>query len=393
MIDINALRGQFKKLYGSEPSIYFAPGSVNIIGEHTDYNGGFVLPCAINFGICLAIAFNDDQRMRFQTNSFNYKADISLSELNKKQNGEWVNYPLGILDQFVKRGVSMTKGIDMLFDGDIPESVGLTSSASMEMVTAVALNDLFETKLDKLMLVKMSEQSEDRFVEIKRGIMGPFVVAFGEKNTALYLNCRTLDFELIPLNLKNHVFVVMNSNKRSNVVDSKYKERISECKQALEALRTIKPYNDLSELTPEEFDQVGKVIIDPILYRRARHVISENNRVKLAVSALQKSDFNTLGQLMNDSHESLRHDYQITGAELDTLVNAARKIRGVLGASMTGTGLGGCALVLVEKRYVEALINKVGHAYESEIGRKAIFYLTSISDGASIISEVHQQLP
>ncbi len=385
-MDISAFKKLFTETYGTEPSVYFAPGRVNIIGEHTDYNGGFVLPCAISFGTYLAIAPNNDQKMRFKTTNFKYKTEVPLSELSRKHGDEWVNYPLGVIDQFIKREVSISTGADFLFSGDIPNGAGLSSSASIEIVTAVALNDLYEANIDRLELVKLSQLAENFFVGMQCGIMDQFSIGMGKANEALFLDCRTLDYEHVPLDLKEHSIVIMNTNKRRELSESKYNERVAECGVALEELRKAKPMIDLSDITLDEFEIHGALINDPIIYHRARHVISENHRVKLSVAALKRGDLVTLGQLMNESHESLRHDYEVTGKELDTIVNAARKVKGVLGARMTGAGFGGCAIAIVDKRYVEALINKVGHAYEEQIGLKPIFYVARVGDGAGKIA-------
>lgn len=384
-MDNQAFKKLFTEKFANEASVYFAPGRVNIIGEHTDYNGGFVLPSAISFGTYLAVAPNNIKRIRLHTTNFEYTADIPLNELSNKHGDEWVNYPLGVINQFVQKGIDIDKGVDMLFSGDIPNGAGLSSSASIELVTAVALNDIFEAGIDRIDLIKMSQLAENVFVGMQCGIMDQFAVGMGKAKKALFLNCRTLDYELVPLDLTDHSIVIMNTNKRRELADSKYNERVAECAAALEALRKKKDMIDLSDITLAEFEEIGDVITDPVIYRRARHVITENNRVVLSVTALKRGDLATLGQLMNDSHESLRHDYQVTGAELDTIVNAARKVKGVLGARMTGAGFGGCAIAIVENRYVEAVINKVGPAYEAEIGLKAVFYVAKVGDGAGLI--------
>lgn len=385
-MDTFGLREQFIQNYQHGASIYFAPGRVNLIGEHTDYNGGFVLASAISFGTYLAVAPNDDGVIRFKTTNFPYSAEVRLNDLSRKHYDHWVNYPLGVIDQFRKREIEITQGLDLLYSGDIPNGAGLSSSASIELVTAVALNDILKAGLDRITLIKMSQTAENHFVGMQCGIMDQFAVGMGKEATALFLNCRTLEYELVPLELKDNSIVIMNTNKRRELADSKYNERVSECNKALEALRTARPMIDLSDISLDEFNEIGDVITDPILYKRARHVISENSRVIMAVDALKKGDLVSFGQLMNDSHESLRHDYQVTGAELDTIVNAARKIKGVLGARMTGAGFGGCAIAIVDKRYVEPLINKVGPAYESEIGIKPTFYVATVGDGAGKIS-------
>lgn len=382
IMDVNDFKAKFSQIYGTEPVVYFAPGRVNIIGEHTDYNGGLVLPSAISFGTYLAISPNNDNRFHLQTTNFPYTADLKADQLDQKHGDHWVNYPLGVIDQFKKNGARFDKGVNMLFSGDIPNGAGLSSSASIELVTAVALNEIYNTGFDRLELIKMSQAAENQFVGMQCGIMDQFAVGMGKANSALFLDCRTLNYELVPLDLGDNSIVIMNTNKRRELADSKYNERVSECSLALQALRTVKDMIDLSDISVEEFEEFGKVITDATIYSRARHVISENNRVRLAVAALKRNDLVTLGQLMNDSHESLRHDYQVTGAELDTIVNAARKIKGVLGARMTGAGFGGCAIAIVDNRYVEALINKVGSAYENEIGLKPVFYVARVGDGA-----------
>lgn len=386
-MNLKALSQQFRDLYGTEPTLFFAPGRVNIIGEHTDYNGGFVLPSAISFGTYLAIAKNDDLKVRLQTTNFNYKAEVPLNLLSVKHKDEWVNYPLGVIDQLARKDKKLTQGVDMLYSGDIPNGAGLSSSASIELVTSVALSELFDFNVDRLDLIKISQMAENQFVGMQCGIMDQFAVGMGKSNSALFLNCRTLEYELVPLELGNNVIVIMNTNKRRELADSKYNERVAECAQALEALRTTKPMIDLSDITLDEFNVSGRAIVDPVIFRRARHVISENERVKEAVDSLKKGDLYTLGQLMNDSHESLKTDYEVTGKELDTIVSEAREIEGVLGARMTGAGFGGCAIAIVDKNKVNELIEKVGEAYQNEVGLKADFYVAMVGEGAGKLNQ------
>lgn len=381
-MDHKTLVDQFRELYGSVPSLYFAPGRVNIIGEHTDYNGGLVLPTAISFGTYLAVAFNDTGKVRFITTNFPYQAEIELNDLNRKHDNQWVNYPLGVIDQFAQNHKPLTRGMDLLYSGDIPNGAGLSSSASIELVTAVALNELLNSEFSRLDLIKMSQSAENQFVGMQCGIMDQFAVGMSKANSALFLNCRTLDYDLIPLDLGSHVMVIMNTNKRRELSESKYNERVAECKQALEALRTVKPMVDLSDMSLDEFDAHGRAITDPVIYRRARHVISENHRVLAAVEALKQGDLYTLGQLMNDSHESLRHDYEVTGIELDTMVMHAQKFEGVVGARMTGAGFGGCAIAIVQSNKVKDLIENITLEYETQIQIKPEFYVALTSDGA-----------
>ncbi len=382
-MDTKSIISRFKEAYGTQPELYFAPGRVNFIGGHTDYNGGFVLPCAVSFGTYLAIAPNNDNVFRFETTNFEYKAVVKKEEIHIKQDNEWINYPLGVINQFVAAGIDFGHGIDMLFSGDFPEGSGLSSSASIELVTAFAFNEIYKAGFSKIDLIKMSHKAESEFVGVTSGIMDQYAAGIGESDSVILLNCHTQEYQLVPIDLKDHSIIIMNTNRNDEHAKEKCRQRLDECKQALEQLKTIKPgIKNLSDISPAEFEKLGSVIKDPVIFRRARHVVSENNRVLLAVDALKKNDLIAFGQLMNDSHESLRHDFQATGIELNTIVNAARKVKGIIGASVTGTGFGGCAIALTEKRYVEAVINKVGPAYEKEIGIKPMFYITNINNGA-----------
>lgn len=383
-MDISILSKRFTEIYNSEAQVYFAPGRVNIIGEHTDYNGGYVLPCTVNFGTYLAIAPAHNDKFRFESTDYTYKAEVDISDLKNKHDDEWVNYVLGAIDQFSQKSVKFTQGINFLYSGDIPGGAGLSGSASVELVTAVALNDILDTGFLMTDLIKMSHLAESNFVGEHNSILDQFAVGLGDASTAIFLNCRTLEYELVPFDLKDHAIIIINTNKPRQSAISLIKERMAECRKALEDLKKVKVgMVDLSDITLEEFERFGPAIEDAIAFRRARHVVSENNRVMQAVSALKRGDLTALGQLMNDSHESLRHDYQVTGVELNTIVNAARKVKGVLGARMTGTGLGGCAVTIVDKRYIEAVINKVGQAYEKEIGLKPLFYVAELGKGIS----------
>lgn len=383
-MDSTALFEKFNTLYGlkaEETALFFAPGRVNLIGEHTDYNGGLVLPCALSFGTRLLIRPNNDGRIRLATTNFTYQADIPLNELGHKHGNEWVNYPLGVIDQLMRRNISM-RGFDLLYSGDIPNGAGLSSSASIEMATAVALNEMLGAGIDRMDLVKIGRAAENEFVGMNCGIMDQFAVGMGKQNHASFLDCRTLEYELVPLDIAGYSIVIANTNKRRELAESKYNERVAECERALEVLRKVRPMIDLSDITLEEFTENEGRFADEIIKRRARHVIAENERVRKAVAALKSGNLEQLGILMNQSHQSLKDDYEVTGKELDTIVAEAQKIDGVLGARMTGAGFGGCSVNIVRNDVVEGFRTEVGENYQRITGLKADFYVASTGNGA-----------
>jgi galactokinase len=383
-MDVNKLKEQFLGLYGSEkgePVAFFAPGRVNLIGEHTDYNGGYVFPCALSFGTYLLIRENGEQKVRFATTNFSYSAEVSFDKLSEKQGSEWVNYPLGVIDQFSKRGIAL-RGFDMLFSGNIPNGAGLSSSASIEVVTAVALDSLIKTGLKKIELVKIGRAAENEFVGMNCGIMDQFAIGMGKKDSAIALNCRTLEYQHVPLKLGDYSIVIANTNKRRELADSKYNERVKECVAALEILRNVKPMIDLSAMNLNEFNKYSNLIADETIRKRAFHVISENSRVIDAIKALVDNDLETFGKLMNQSHISLKENYEVTGFELDTIVNEAWQIEGVLGARMTGAGFGGCSVNIVQQGKIDEFISRVGANYTDKTGLVANFYVADIGNGA-----------
>ena len=383
-MDLTNLKDLFQDIYRNNseiPSVFFAPGRVNLIGEHTDYNGGYVFPCAISFGTYLIIRANQEKVIRLATTNFSYKAEIALSELHKKHGNEWVNYPLGVFDQFKKRGFTIT-GFDLLYSGDIPNGAGLSSSASIEMVTAVALDSLLETAMNRVELIKIGRAAENEFVGMNCGIMDQFAIGMGKQESALALNCRSLEFQHVPLRLGDYKIVIANTNKRRELADSKYNERVAECALALENLRLAKPMVDLSSMNMDEFKKHSHLIADETIRKRAHHVISENNRVIEAVAALIGEDLVTFGKLMNQSHISLKEDYEVTGFELDTIVNEAWQVDGVLGARMTGAGFGGCSVNIVRHDKIDEFIQKVGLNYTEKTGLMADFYIALVGNGA-----------
>lgn len=381
-MSITKLKEEFSTLFKNEcANIYFAPGRVNLIGEHTDYNGGFVFPCALSFGTYLLLRFNNENVIRFATTNFDYKAEVLLENCTEKHGNEWVNYPLGVINQFLKKGISL-KGMDILYSGNIPNGAGLSSSASIEVVTAVALNDLYHAGLSMIELAKTGRAAENEFVGMNCGIMDQFAVTMGAEASAIALNCRTLDYTLVPLKLGDYAIVIANTNKRRELADSKYNERVAECSKALESLRVAKPMIDLSDMDLEEFNLNSHLISDQVIRKRAKHVISENQRVKDAIEALNNEDLAAFGQLMNKSHISLKEDYEVTGFELDTIVSEAWQMEGVLGARMTGAGFGGCSVNIVRFDRVDEFINRVGANYKEYTGLTPDFYIATVGSGA-----------
>ncbi len=382
-MDLQNLKKEFAKIYSTDESgikVYFSPGRVNLIGEHTDYNAGYVFPCALNFGTTLLVKENRKDIFRFATTNFEHTAEISIKPPFVKAGKEWYYYPMGVADQFNKMGISF-RGLDFLFSGDIPNGAGLSSSASIEMVTAYALNDIFSVGEDMISLVKLSQKAENQFIGVNCGIMDQFAVGLGAKSKAIFLNCGNLDYELVPLVITGHKLIISNTNKRRGLADSKYNERRSECELAVENLSQVKKINNLTEVSYARFLEINDMITSPVVRRRAKHVISENQRVLDAIVALKAGDLVLFGQLMNASHDSLRNDYEVTGIELDTLVEEARKIPGVLGSRMTGAGFGGCTVSLVNENSIDEFIEQVAIGYLERTGLHAEFYVAEVGDG------------
>ena len=381
------LKETFISLYGegeNEIHLFFSPGRVNLIGEHTDYNGGYVFPCALSFGTYLVVRKNDKRLVRFATTNFDHRGEVQLDEPFEKEGKSWFNYPVGVLNEFRKNAKEI-EGVDLLYSGDIPNGAGLSSSASIEMVTAFAMNEIFEFGKDRLELVKISQNAENNFVGVNCGIMDQFASGMGARDHALFLNCDTLDYERVPLKLEGMKIVIANTNKRRGLADSKYNERRAQCESAVEAIRKEKNIKHLSALNLDEFNALSHLISDETEKRRARHVITENTRTLGAIEALNKGDITSFGQLMNQSHDSLRDDYEVTGKELDTLVEEARKVEGTIGSRMTGAGFGGCTVSIVEEDQVETFIREVGLRYKERTGLSADFYVAEIGDGSKQI--------
>lgn len=378
------LRHTFFRNYGQtqeNPRIFFAPGRVNLIGEHTDYNGGFVFPCALSFGTYLAIRPASHGMIRMASMNFEGSCELKSSGPFVPQSTGWCNYPLGVLNEFLHAGIK-PEGLDLLFFGDIPQGAGLSSSASIEMVTAIAINTLFQCGYDAGRLAILSQHAENTFVGMNCGIMDQFASGLGKKDHALVLNCNTLAYSLVPLILPEHAILISNTNKNRKLVGSKYNERREECQQAVECLKTVLPIQTLSDVNVAQFNKFGHLISPDVLLKRARHVITENQRVVEAVNALTANDLKTMGNLMNASHQSLALDYEVSCAELDIMVEEIRKHPGALGARMTGAGFGGCTVSIVERKAIPEIVEQTGRAYEHRTGLRADFYIASTADGA-----------
>lgn len=358
---------------------FFAPGRMNLIGDHTDYNGGLVFPAALNMGTCLTIGPAEDDCFHFSSENDPAAFSFRKEELAQRQHS-WVDYPLGVLKEFSDRGLSVP-GAHFHYRGDLPIGAALSSSASIEMVTAVALNALCGEPFTMLDLVKMAQHAENDFVGMNCGIMDQFASGFGKKDCAIALDCNTLEYEHVPLEMQGLKFVIANTNKKRGLVDSAYNQRRAECQQALETLRQHVEADNLCQYSPEQFRQFSVHLSCDIL-KRARHAVSEHARVKEAIVALKNSDMVRFGQLMNASHASLRDDYEVTCPELDFLAERAQQFPGVLGSRMTGAGFGGCTVTLIAENQVDAFVETLGKAYEERFGMRADFYVAEIGDGA-----------
>lgn len=363
--------------------LFFAPGRVNLIGDHTDYNGGLVFPAALNMGTYLTVKQNDDADFcRFTSENNLAEFVIRKEDLSQKQNN-WVDYPLGVLKEFANRGYSVS-GWQFHYRGDLPIGAALSSSASIEVVTAVALNALNDNPFSMLELVKMAQHAENAFVGMNCGIMDQFASGFGKKNCAIALDCNTLEYEHVPLEMCGLMFVIANSNKPRGLVDSEYNQRRAECQQALEIIQQHLSVDCLCQLTMAQFDTVAKHLDGNVL-RRARHAVRENQNVREAIAALKGGDMVRFGQLMNASHATLRDDYAVTCPETDFLATYAQQFLGVLGSRMTGAGFGGCTVTLIADDQVNAFVESLGRAYEERFGLRADFYVAEIADGAKEI--------
>lgn len=372
----------FIQKYGAAPDgVFFAPARVNLIGEHIDYNGGLVMPCALEAGTYLAIRKTDAPVLKFSSQNFpGEDTEIPYEKKKYEKSGSsWSNYPLGVVDYFLQDGHELS-GLEMLFLGNIPNGGGLSSSASIEVVTAFALNKLFNCGYSNIEIALLSQKVENHFIGVNCGIMDQFAIAMGKKGHAMVLNCQTLDYEYVPLNLEGQSIVVINTNKQRTLADSKYNERRATCEAALEKFRTIEHFDDLCSMSPEYFE-ANKSALNEEEQRRVKHVVNEQARVKKSAKALKNNDIGAFGQYMNQSHESLMEDYEVTGDELDTVYLESIDFPGVRGVRMTGAGFGGCAVALVDHQQVEDYKKHLTEKYKQKIGYEPSFLVANAGEG------------
>ena len=376
---------KFEELFGDANgvNVYFAPGRVNLIGEHTDYNGGHVFPCALTIGTYAAVRKRADRKLNFYSMNFEELGimESSLDDLTPSDAAGWTNYPKGVMWAFAERGMKMDCGLDIVLNGNIPNGSGLSSSASLEVLTGYYLRDLYGFDVTNIDLAKIGQYSENNFNGMNCGIMDQFASAMGKKDHAIFLDTADLSYEYAPLVLDGAKIVVTNSNVKHSLVNSEYNVRRSECEKALEELQTVVKINGLGDLTEEQFEANKTAIKDEVRVKRAKHAVYENQRTIRAVEALKKNDLTLFGQLMNASHVSLRDDYQVSCDEIDVLVEEAWKVDGVIGSRITGGGFGGCTVSIVKDEAVENFKEKVGTAYQQRVGKQADFYVVEIGNG------------
>ncbi|MCI8586436.1 MAG: galactokinase [Lachnospiraceae bacterium] len=381
---------KFLEIYGEGDGVkaYFAPGRVNLIGEHTDYNGGHVFPCALTVGTYGVARKREDTKVCLY--SLNYPecgmVKASLSDLAYRQKDGWGNYPKGVIQTFISKNLKIPCGLDILYYGDIPKGLGIGSSASIEVVTGLILKDLMDYKdLSMIDIALFAQLAENEYVGMSCGIMDPFIIAMGKKDHAVFLDTSDLSYIYAPLALPHEKIIITNSQKARLAVDERYQERRAQCEKALEELQTVIAIRNLGELTAEVFEQVQEMIGSPVRLRRARHAVTENQRTIQAVEALKRGDIFELGQLMNASHLSLKEDYEVSCEELDILVEEAWEIDGVLGSRMMGAGFGGCTVSIVENSAVNEFIQRVGENYQKRTGLHADFYVVETGNGAAVL--------
>ena len=382
---LEELKEKFSVIFNSKSEkAFFAPGRVNLIGEHTDYNGGNVFPCAITQGTYALTRKIPDLKLRLYSLNFENSGiiEIDLENLEYNPDHDWANYPKGVFFELAKSGVSFDTGLEILYYGNIPNGAGLSSSASIELATCVSAKSNYNIQIDMIDLVKLSQRVENQFIGVNSGIMDQFIIGMGKKDRALLLDCNTLEYKYVPLELSGCSIVISNTNKKRALADSKYNERRGECEKALKDLQTKLDIKSLGELNGEEFEKNKHLISDEICKKRAKHAVYENQRTLKAVELLENGDISGFGKLMNASHESLRDDYEVTGIELDTMVEISWKQEGVIGSRMTGAGFGGCTVSIVKDENIDEFIKNVGGEYNKEIGLKADFYVASSRMGA-----------
>lgn len=380
---------KFEEVFGDAEGVkvFFAPGRVNLIGEYTDYNGGHVFPCALTIGTYAAARVREDGRLRFYSMNFEKEGVIesSIEDLKPLKEAGWTNYPKGVMWTFGEKGFQITKGMDILLNGNIPNGSGLSSSASVEVVTGAILREFFGFEVSNQDLALFGQYSENKFNGVNCGIMDQFAIAMGKQDHAIFLDTADLSYTYAPVKMDGAKIVIACSNKKRGLGDSKYNERREECETALSELKKVVDIESLGELTEEKFEECKSAIKDEVRVRRAKHAVYENQRTLQAVAALKADDIALFGQLMNASHVSLRDDFEVTGIELDTLVEEAWKVDGVIGSRMTGAGFGGCTVSIVKEDAISRFIQQVGEAYQAKIGYAADFYVVEVGGGPTIL--------
>lgn len=389
-MECNELKEKFIEVYGNnstdEIQYFHSPGRVNLIGEHIDYNGGLVFPCALDFGTYALVRKRNDSKVKLSSTNFKLQIEVDINSIEYKEEDDWANYPKGVIKVIMDKGYKAS-GMDILISGDIPNGAGLSSSASLEVLIAHIVNVLFNNgKINMIDLVKFSQKAENKFVGVNCGIMDQFAVGMGKKNKAILLNCNTLDYMYADIDLKEYTLVLMNTNKRRALNESKYNERRSECDKALDIIIKEKNISNLCELSKKDFQQYETLLKDEVLRRRVKHVVFENIRVKKAFEALNNGNLREFGNLLIESHNSLKELYEVTGKELDTIVYEALKIEGCIGARMTGAGFGGCAIALVKKTELDKFKEEVSREYKKVIGYEPSFYFSGIGEGTRKLS-------
>lgn len=380
---------KFGEVFGDTEGVkvFFAPGRVNLIGEHTDYNGGHVFPCALTIGTYAVARVRSDRKLRFYSMNFEQLGVIEsgIDGLKPEKEADWTNYPKGVMWAFGEKGYEIPYGLDILLNGNIPNGSGLSSSASVEVLTGAILREFFGFEVSNQDLALIGQYSENKFNGVNCGIMDQFAIAMGKKEHAIFLDTADLSYSYAPVKLEGAKIVIACSNKKRGLGDSKYNERRSECETALAELKKVVDIKSLGELTEEQFEEYKSSVGDEVRRKRAKHAVYENQRTLKAVEALKANDITLFGQLMNASHVSLRDDYEVTGIELDTLVEEAWKVEGVIGSRMTGAGFGGCTVSIVKDEAISAFQEQVGKAYEAKIGYAADFYVVEIGDGPVVL--------
>ncbi|MEF9992282.1 MAG: galactokinase [Romboutsia sp.] len=386
---LEKLKGDFKRIFGIEcEDVFFSPGRVNLIGEYTDFNGGHVFPCALSFGTYGVVRKRDDKKIRMYSLNFEnigmVEFDLEFVEYDKSH--DWVNYPKGVVKILQNKGYNVETGLDILVFGNIPNGAGLSSSASLENLMGVICDYYNKLNIDRIDLVKISQEAENKFIGVNCGIMDQFAIGMGKEKCAILLDCNTLNYRYSEINMDGYSIVIVNTNKRRGLTESKYNERREECERALRNLQTKLDIKYLGDLGEEEFEANKHLIENEIDKKRAKHAVYENQRTLKAVKALEENNVVLFGKLMIDSHNSLRDDFEVTGFELDTLVNLSLQQDGVIGSRMTGAGFGGCTVSIVKNENIEKFIENVGKKYEEKVGYNATFYVADIANGTRILN-------